>query len=254
MSPSDAREGRASGPFKGIGRTNRTQLAREQLEGAIRDGTYRAGDRLPSERELVELLGVSRVSVREAMRSLEALGMVEIQHGRGVFVSENYADAYAVPFGRWLSAHHDEVQELLRVRGALDELAAERAAERRDPDGLERVQAACREFRAAAEATDVSLERLAELDERVHVSIGEAASDLLGNLLQELHTVLRESRYVALAPAGRPQKSAEDHDRMLAAILDGRGEDAREAVREHIRSTRELTAKATAADWHEGEA
>src|SRR5205814_1294850 len=79
--------GRAA-KLKTIKRIQRSAAVRNQLEGAIRRGDYAAGERLPSECELVETFGVSRVSVREAIRSLEALGHVTVQHGRGVFVTD----------------------------------------------------------------------------------------------------------------------------------------------------------------------
>src|SRR5919109_98344 len=82
---------------------SRTRHVREQIEAAIDRGDYAPGDRLPSERELVELLGVSRVSVREAIRSLEALGRVDVQHGRGCFVATSRSDRYASSFAHWLA-------------------------------------------------------------------------------------------------------------------------------------------------------
>ena len=241
-----AANARGAASFTGIApRANLSQLVREQIEDAIRRGDYAPGERLPSERELAEQIQVSRVSVREAMRSLEALDVVEIQHGRGCFVSRRYADAYAAPFANWLRSHGDEVQELLRVRGALDELAAERAAERPDPDGLEAVRSAHAAFGAAVD-DGRPLERLVELDVALHVAIAHAASPLMGALLGDLHGALRESRFVALSPSGRPEAAAREHAEIVDAILEGRSADARAAVQRHIRAVRGLLAELAA--------
>src|SRR3972149_10633282 len=70
-------------PLRTIRRTERSEEIRRQREAAIRAGDFGPGDRLPSERELVETFGVSRVSVREAIRSLETLGLVRVYQGRG---------------------------------------------------------------------------------------------------------------------------------------------------------------------------
>jgi len=231
-------EGRVRAAFTGIERTNRSQLVRGQIEQAIARGDFGPGDRLPSERELVRMLGVSRVSVREAMRSLEALGLVEVHQGRGCFVSAGHGDGYAAPFAGWLAAHRNEVLELLRVRGALDEVAAERAAERGKREELERVRAACEAFRRAAEDRE-PLRRLVELDIAFHEAVASASgSILLANLLRDLNTYLNESRFASLAPAGRPERSAREHERIVEAILAGRSAGARKAVARHLKSVR----------------
>jgi GntR family transcriptional regulator, transcriptional repressor for pyruvate dehydrogenase complex len=64
----------------------------EQLVNQIRSGTLKTGDRLPSEHELVEILKVSRSSVREALQGISAMGLVEIRHGEGTYVKEPGAD------------------------------------------------------------------------------------------------------------------------------------------------------------------
>src|SRR5438128_5858138 len=119
-------------PLTTIKRTQRSEEVRLQIEGAIRSGDFAPGERLPSERELVETFGVSRVSVREAIRSLEALGLVRVYQGRGAFVSDRRS-GLGEPLARWLDLHRHEVLELLAVRGALDGYAAQLAAEHFDP-------------------------------------------------------------------------------------------------------------------------
>src|SRR4029077_5150085 len=110
--------------FRNIDNTQRMQLVREQLEDAIGRGVFGPGARLPSERELVEQFGVSRVSIREALRSLEALGVIEILRGRGSFVAGEPLQQRELRVRAWLSAHSHEVIDLLKVRGAIETLAA----------------------------------------------------------------------------------------------------------------------------------
>src|SRR5439155_14197305 len=115
-----------------------------------RRGEYAAGERLPSERELVEAFGVSRVSVREAIRSLEALGQVTVQHGRGVFVTDRRS-GLGEPMARWLEIHRDETVELIDVRAALDALAVENAVRRYRASEIEQVEQGHDAFREAVE-------------------------------------------------------------------------------------------------------
>src|SRR6266516_4420093 len=122
MAIADGQEEPRGSPLTTIKRTQRSEEVRLQIERAIRAGDFAPGERLPSERELVETFGVSRVSVREAIRSLEAQGRVKVEQGKGAFVSERRS-GFGEPMARWLEHHQDEVVELQRVRGALDGLA-----------------------------------------------------------------------------------------------------------------------------------
>jgi GntR family transcriptional regulator, transcriptional repressor for pyruvate dehydrogenase complex len=231
--------------FHSIERTPRSELVREQLEGAIARGDFKPGDALPSERELVEAFGVSRVSVREAIRSLEAVGLVEVYQGRGCFVAKGPGDGYVGPFARWLAVHGDEVVDLLRVRGALDELAAESAAERADPGALQRVRHAHEAFARAVEDDDTRLDRIVELDIEFHLAIADATgSKLMRHLLDDLNSHLHESRRIALSPHGRPKQSAGEHAVIVRALVEGRPEEAKAAAAKHVAAVQAAVARA----------
>jgi DNA-binding FadR family transcriptional regulator len=236
----DNRDGtRAASPLTTIKRTQRSEEVRLQIERAIRSGDFAPGDRLPSERDLVETFGVSRVSVREAIRSLEALGFVRVYQGRGAFVSDRRS-GFGEPMTRWLEMHRGEVLELLSVRGALDELAAASTVEHFDEDKVARIVETHSAFAAAVdEAADTP--DLASRDIDFHMAIAEASGlRLLYDLLSDLHSYLAESRHVAFAPAGRPARSASEHAEIVDAILARDAVLARAATARHIASVREL--------------
>lgn len=217
---------------------SRTRQVRDQLEALIERGELQPGERLPSERELSGLLGVSRVSVREAICSLEAVGLVEVHHGRGTFVVESQSDRYAISFTRWLAVHRDEWLELLQVRGALDELAAAQCAAKAAAGDVDALRARNAEFRAAV-AVDDDLGRLVVCDVAFHDAIADAsASPLLARLLHELHEILNESRHASLAPLGRPEASAREHDAIVDAIAAHDPAAAAAAVVAHLESVR----------------
>jgi GntR family transcriptional regulator, transcriptional repressor for pyruvate dehydrogenase complex len=214
----------------------RSAQVRDRLTRAIQDGEYAVGDHLPSERELSELFGVSRVSVREAIRSLEAVGLVEVKHGAKTTVVDP-ADRAPRDLTRWMQTNRDEVLELLKVRGALDELAAHAAAEFCDPQRIEAIRAAHRAFAELPSAT--APDELAEYDTAFHLAVGDAAgSELLNDLLRELHGHLVESRAVFFAPNRRAALSAKEHEAILSAIEEGDGAAARRATRKHVASVR----------------
>lgn len=216
-----------------------TQQVREQLLAAIEKGDFPAGSMLPSERVLCATFGVSRVSVREAIAGLEAMGLITVRHGRGAFVRDRVATRYAGPFAKYLELHKTELAELLKVRGALDELTAEEAALHGSTDGLAKVAAACRSFKEAAEAGPHDLAKLAELDVAFHVSIAESAGgELLPKLLRELNGLLDESRGITLGMDGQPARSAQQHQAITDAILAGDARAARRAASRHVAAVR----------------
>lgn len=238
---STSRDGR-EGPLRAIKRTRRTEEVRLQIEQAIMHGDFAPGDRLPSERELVETFGVSRVSVREAIRSLEAVGLVQVYQGRGAFVSDRRS-RLGEPMARWLDLHRDEMLELLAVRGALDEHAAAAAVEHAGAAALAVVREAEAAF-AAAVGREVPMEELVPLDIDLHVAVAEASGNrLLYDLLSDLHHYLNESRYLALAPKGRPQQSAVEHAEIVDAIEARDAPAARLATARHIASVREVASR-----------
>lgn len=248
MSPARSASGAApKSPLRTIKRTQRSEEIRRQIEDAIRSGDFGPGDRLPSERQLVETFGVSRVSVREAIRSLEALGLVRVFQGRGAFVTDRRS-GLGEPMARWLEIHRGEVLELLGVRGALDEYAAQLAAESKNTESRAMISVAAAAFAAAA-TREAGVEELIQLDVDFHMAIAEASANrLLYDLLTDLHSYLAESRYLALAPAGRPARSAGEHASIVDAIDAAEAEAARQATREHIASVRTVITAGLAAE------
>ena len=121
----------AAMPPDGFSRlTQRTVTADavDQIKRLITVGTLIPGQRLPSERVLADLLGVSRPTMREAVRALEAMGIVSTRHGSGTFVTDLSAETLARPLTFVLDINHDALHELFEVRVLLEAGAAEAAA------------------------------------------------------------------------------------------------------------------------------
>lgn len=228
-------------PFTAIKRIDRAEHVRRELETALRRGDYEPGDRLPSERELGEMFGVSRVSVREAVSALKAVGLVNVQQGRGSFVSAPQPEGYAGSFSRWLEAHRGEVMELLAVRGALDELAAGYAAEHAGPREVKAVKTAHAAFARAARNPSVDVDTLEQLDIAFHESLAAAGKNsLLADLLHDLNHHLSTSRRAALSLESRRTKSANEHLRILEAVQARRPDQARTQARNHLDAARRI--------------
>lgn len=225
----------AKSTFAAISRLGPTQQVQNQLLAAISSGEYAPGKPLPSERALCEIFGVSRVSIREALAGLAATGLIDIQQGRGAFVRPRVEDEYAGPFGLYIEMHRDELAELLRVRSALDGLAAFGAAHDASPEARQAIQQAHEELAAAVEA-EATPQEIADLDVAFHQEIAAAGNGtLLPNLLRELNSLLVESRHILFARSGQPQRSVADHAGILEVILARDAASAQQRAVEHVK-------------------
>ncbi|MGE0298527.1 MAG: FadR/GntR family transcriptional regulator, partial [Pseudonocardia sp.] len=168
-----------------------------------------------------------------------ALGIIEIHHGRGSFVALGPGERYYEPFAGWLQVHRDEILDLLKVRGALDELAAAEAAAGAGPAGVAAVEEAHERFCAAAADSESAVDELVRLDIDFHQAIATASgSSLLPRLLAELNSLFTESRRAAFGLPGRGARSAQEHEAIVAGIRAGDPATARAAAATHLESTR----------------
>lgn len=201
-------------------------IVREIIE-AVRTGRLAPGQRLPSERQLAENFGVSRVSIREGLRVLELLEMIEVRHNTGAFVTSKGGRGNGRLLRHWLTTHRSEVIELLEVREALESRAAEAAAHRFASIDIPKI------------ASDSGLEELAILDIDFHNRVADASgNNVLAAMIRELNDALKESRYAMFTMPGRPAKSQRDHQKIVTAIRRGDGPSAHEAMRIHIAQVR----------------
>ncbi|MCD8139246.1 MAG: FadR family transcriptional regulator [Planctomycetaceae bacterium] len=217
----------------------------ELFKKKIEDGDLRAGDRLPTERELVEQLGVSRTSVREALRAMELVGLIESKVGEGTFIKSSGIDEAIL---RVTGGVQDErrVLEMYEVRVLLEPYAARVAARKRS-------QAQLRDMRLAIESMRDEItkgERGQRGDIRFHGSIAEAAGNsILIGILGAFAEALGSSIAVANAHVHAADIIAE-HQRMFDAIEERDETEAERLMHAHIKRaidrTRFISGRGTA--------
>lgn len=206
-----------------------------QIEALIERGELRPGEQLPAERALAEQFQVSRASVREALRSLELLGIVETRAGGDTFVRQGQPDDLHRPLTGIISRGHS-IADVIDVRGLVEPAVAERAA-RHVTDGE---LAELREIIGLQERKVASGEPYVEEDTRFHEVIGVAArNELLVTMLGVIWDVLRASREQWLQSHRRAHSSLDAHKRILAALEAHDPGAARSAAAEHIREVGE---------------
>lgn len=224
--------------FGSLGQRRSTpQLVADEILGWIERGTYKPGDPLPSERDLQQRFGVSRVVVRDALVRLQTVGLIRVEHGRGCFVSDSLVDWSSGPFRVWMDTNQHEIINLLKLRRALDGLAAEELAASRDDDALQSVVDAEQRFGDALAGHADSV-RLASLDKALHVSIARASGmTIIAQLLNELDDHSANMHRTTMGIKGRPQQSLHDHRTIVSAIQAHDSAAARIAAEAHVDGT-----------------
>jgi GntR family transcriptional repressor for pyruvate dehydrogenase complex len=195
------------------------------------------GDKLPSERELAEMLEVSRSSIRDAIRSLELMGLVEPRQGLGTIVRERSAESVAKPFVDVLNRRHEMVTELLDFRKMIEPPLAARAATHVTPDEIAEMEEILLRQEVKHDRGDPAVAEDAEF----HYSIALASGNtVVLKVIDTLMDLLRDTRERSLQVKGRPQKSLAGHRRILAAIKRHDAEAAKSAMRRHIEDIEEI--------------
>lgn len=210
----------------GIVRVARRSAAADvqaQLQALIESGRFKQHERLPSEVELARTFGVSRPVIREALMSLQALGLTSSQTGKGTFVVSDRVSAPML-MGRYSPAHIKEVRRCLEIPSA--RLAASRRTDR-DIGELAALLA------RMEEADDPA--RRNRLDADFHVAIAAAAGNpLIMKLVEDLRSVLEEHS-LALARIPRRRKEASgEHAAIYRAIVARDPEAAAAAMEAHL--------------------
>lgn len=209
-----------------------------QIEDLVLQKKLTPGDRLPSERDLAEQLGVSRTVVREAIRSLVARGLLEVRPGIGATVRQPSAATVSESVHLFLRTGGSELTypKVHEIRRVLEIEIAGLAAERRTTDDLAHLEAILDEMSAIGE----DRERFAESDVNFHAALADATqNELFSLLLDSIADIMLEVRYSGFELAGAPERALHYHRAIYAQVKAGDPEGARDAMREHLKEAEE---------------
>lgn len=205
------------------------------LRKLIEERKLKPGDRLPTEREMAEQFGVSRTVVRDAVKTLSGLGVLEVKHGVGIFVVTPDSRSIARQLSGLLQYKEDTINNLFEVRMLLETSAAAWAAERRTRENLDRLFENVRSHKLISDSDDVRA--MGELDRKFHVLVAESTGNpVIIRLMKNLLDLLVVSNQHTLTIAGRALQSVEEHEQIITAIERQDAEQARLAMTEHLTS------------------
>jgi GntR family transcriptional repressor for pyruvate dehydrogenase complex len=215
----------------------RDQIVQDIL-AKIEEGAISVGDRLPPERDLAISFNVSRTTVRDALRTLVGLGVLSIQHGKGIFVQGDEGMAIGNALWTPLIVKPDTIAALFEVRKTMETAAAGWAASRASLAHKEQLTRLVEDVKAHVTDTNrVDLVTAALSDQAFHTTLIIASHNpIAGRLMTNLLDLLEEVRKTSLAIPGRAWMSILDHERIAQAIMEGDVSAAQAAMMAHLTS------------------
>ena len=210
------------------------EVLSDYLAENITAGKLHAGDQLPEDRTLAELTGVSRSAVREALKVLGAIGVVNILPGSGVYLAKSTREIFTLPFSWTILLSTDSNQNVYQLRALLEREAVRLAMERRGEAAFEKIRAVVEREGEMLEKGDYGA--LYRCDMEFHMSIASCAgNELLTNLLYTCRKILAFLNALGMSTASQIQEMRREHAALFHAMEQGESERAQELIVEHLR-------------------
>ncbi len=222
----------------------RPSLAEALADDLVNDvlaGRYPPNSPLPSETELADLTGVSRLTVREAVKALAAKGVVRVEHGRGTFVNPTSSWSVLDPVLLIARSSHEAdrmalPRKLIEARRLVEVAVAQLAAERRTPEQVDEMASSLLGMRSAARVKDVTA--FVQADILFHQQVMDAADNsFVTALFDPLARILRLTRHQTSSHSPVRSHAIAHHQRILDAIRTGDPAQAGAAMQQHMLQT-----------------
>lgn len=221
----------AEAPLTPIPRLTITDQIVERITAFILDERLRPGDKLPSERELMVRLGVGRSSLREAIKTLSALGIVVVQIGDGMYVGRGQVAALSRPLSWGLLIGEHTVREVVEARFAVETALAKMAANNATDEELATIKTKLEAMRAGADRA----ETYTEADQDFHMAVAAAAHNgVLYHMLETLQHVIRVWIFKSYISHTIRYDAVPEHERIYQALVNHNSEEAEQAMVDHL--------------------
>jgi GntR family transcriptional repressor for pyruvate dehydrogenase complex len=212
----------------------------KQIRTLIEEGNFKRNDQLPSERDLSETFQVSRTTVREAIRTLESMKLLQSRQGNGTYVVVSSEEALIQPLAAALFNEKDDIHDIFTIRKIIEPHVAELAAQNATPEEIAELERILHE----QEACIGRGESVLETNSLFHNHLARAAKNrvmerLLLALIDLLHQ-LREEYLREEERNKRAKSSLEGHKQVLTAIKNGDGDVALKSMLQHLENIEEI--------------
>lgn len=220
----------------------KSEFVAEQLKKKIISGEYASGDKLPVEADLCQAFGVSRITVREAMKKLSTMGLVEIKQGKGTFVKSVDLGVFMKPLFQLVDYSEINIEAIYTARELIESGIAGLAAAKRTKEDLARMEQILQNIRYCYEQGD--LEGCYRCDVDFHIALAKTAGNpiLLATMevLQDIDNacVKRYDKYLV-----GYEGSNKEHQDVLDAVARQNPKQAQEAMGLHARNSKTILLK-----------
>jgi len=206
----------------------------EQIQDMIMNGNLERGDKLPSERDLSEQLGISRTSIREALRALEIIGLVESRQGEGNFIKGDIESSMLEPLSVMFKLSGGKPLDILELRKIIEIESAKLAAQRISDDEKEELKEIMERLRNAKNEIESS-----EFDKKFHYMVAKCTGNyLLLNFLNVISSLMRDfiksARWEILQANQSQEFLVNQHQEICNAITEMDSQKAAMAMKKHI--------------------
>ena len=213
----------------------------EQIMNLIKTNELKPGDKLPPERELAEILSISRGSLREAFRVLESRGLIKSKPGGGRFIREIRKNGHNSTENIILSLEKSSILELLEAREMFEVKIAKIAAQKATPEDIELIEKALNKINEEEGLKD---DKKMESDTEFHLAIASASHNFVFVNIIKLHLdLLKETREKTWKILGRREEQQEEHQTIFQAIKEHNIKKAGESMLKHLRNVKEAIIK-----------
>ena len=230
---------------EGLMRGSQFDFAVESLEKLIFEGSIKPGEKLPSERELVQLLAVSRSVLREALRVLESRGIITILQGKGVYVRKPGMQTVIEPVRRLLQDGSITLGSLMQARCLIEPQIARLACLNMREEHIAILEKECSEMKKCHNYT----ERFLESDKRFHSQLAiSTGNPVLAIMLWPIVTLL--PGFTMLIYPGATDQIGADHDTILLALKERDPDAAEKAMKKHLAKVIEIFKNSAEKELH----
>ncbi|MCD5325247.1 MULTISPECIES: FadR/GntR family transcriptional regulator [Pontibacillus] len=206
----------------------------DHIKKRIMNKEYQPGDKIPGEREMATQLEVSRNTVREAYKILEAYGYLVIKHGTGIFIAAE--DEQIRKMTSFFFVSEDHIKDLFAIRNILEINAVEWAVNRASEEQMSQLERIVERAESViTEETDY--DELSNLDHEFHLNLATISDNIvLVRVMHNLIDLLHETRFQSNKIEGRARKSVKEHREIVQAMKDKDPSKARDKMKYHLES------------------
>lgn len=206
------------------------EIVMEQIKDIVKKGELKTGEKLPSERELSEKLEVSRTSVREALKALQMLGLIESKHGEGSFINNNFENSLLEPLSILFLLLGSKSSDVLELRKVIEPETAALAAENITEEQLMELKNIMNELNNSSDA-----ETCASLDKKFHYKIAQASGNhLISTIMFSISSLIEKHIENSKIHLSNKKLVKIHHEEIYSALEARNRELASAAVKKHL--------------------